>query len=211
MSLTSERIAKGGLLLHSCCAPCSTWPVENLQERGITPQLFYYNPNIHPFTEWQRRYESLVDFSTRRELTLHVSLEWEEDSWKKLGRTENRCRFCYGIRMKHVAAKTAELGLKYFTTSLLVSPYQNRDFIIQAGHVAAEMYGVEFLEEDWRDRFRYGQERAREEGLYRQKYCACVISLEDSEFYEKILRQQKEFVPRADTPMPDDIQPISRE
>lgn len=211
MNLTSETIARKGLLLHSCCAPCSAWPLENLLERGIVPQLYFYNPNIHPLAEWQRRYESMIDFAAHHELTLHVSREWDESVWRKLGRSEKRCRFCYGIRMKHAAAKAAELGLGCFTSSLLVSPYQNRELILQAGRTAARMYGVEFLEEDWRERFRYGQQLAKEEGLYRQKYCACCISLEDSEFREKITRRQEAFTPREETPSLSEMRPISRE
>jgi predicted adenine nucleotide alpha hydrolase (AANH) superfamily ATPase len=95
---------------------------------------------------------------------------------------------CYRLRLEHTAEKARELCLPAFTTTLLVSPYQDRDELIRQGQAAARYYGVEFLARDFRPGYRQGQTQARADGLYRQKYCGCLPSLEQSEFREKIWR-----------------------
>lgn len=189
-----------GLLLHTCCGPCSEYPGEELLAAGVRPLMYYFNPNIHPEAEWQHRYEALAELCAKRQLSLRVDPSYDEETWAGLGTSPERCRFCYRVRMEAAAKEAQAQNLLYFTTTLLISPYQNREQILVAGEQAAQRYGRIFWQADWRDHFRYGENRAREDGLYRQKYCGCIVSLSESKFKAKTLQQQADFVPQADTP-----------
>ena len=169
------------LLLHICCAPCSVSCVKQLRGEGIEPVGFWYNPNIHPFLEYKARRDTLrqyagdiglelreVDFYGLRQFTAAVA-----------GDSDHRCGYCYLCRMEETAKYAAEHGFTHFSTTLLVSPYQNREMICAVGAKMGEKYGVEFVPYDFRPGFQEGQEEAREEGLYMQKYCGCVYSEED--------------------------------
>ncbi len=202
MEINLEDLTSQGLLLHACCGPCAEYPLKNYRAKGVQPVVYYYNPNIHPKKEWQRRYESLAQLAQSQASKLLVSTDFDQASWLALGETPERCLFCYACRMRATARKAQELGLKYFTTTLLISPYQQRDAIIAAGHQAAAEYGRVFLEEDWRDHFREGQCLAREDGLYRQKYCGCLVSLKNSQFKRKVGKSLMAFEPQGGTPQP---------
>lgn len=200
MAINYADLKTKGLLVHACCGPCATYPTEELLEQGVKPLLYYYNPNIHPQKEWQRRYLSLRQLAKLRELLLIYDESYREAEWLAKGPGPERCLFCYQERLEHTAEKARDLGLKYFTTSLLISPYQNREAIVAAGEAAAEKYGRLFWAADWREHFRQGQNEARDLGLYRQKYCGCIYSLRDSKFYDKIISAQAAFELPEDCP-----------
>ena len=103
-----------------------------------------------------------------------------------------RCGFCYALRLEEAAATAKEQGFESFTTSLLISPYQNHELLKQIGEEMGEKYGVVFLYRDFRLRFREGQERARELGLYMQKYCGCIFSEEDRYIKKKKKKEGNE-------------------
>ncbi len=183
------------MLLHLCCGPCGEYPVELLksfEQYDIT--LFFYNPNIHPETEWYRRLEGAMRLAELRKLPILVEEECDPRSWCSYGRSPERCAFCYEYRLRRVAEYAKENDFDIFTTSLLVSPYQKHDLIHASGHKNAARFGVEYMAADFTEGFRKGQQMAREDGLYRQKYCGCAISLGDSEFLSKIKKQQAEYV-----------------
>lgn len=180
-------MTKNRLLLHVCCGPCSLAPVEMLLTAERDCELFFFNPNIHPGVEWQRRLDNAVIAAEHFGLPIHVFPGSDEKAWRE--RAENgkeRCRFCYETRMSKTAEFAANNGFESISSSLLVSPYQDREAIIAIGKTVAAAYNLEFESHDWRDQFRYGQNLARELGLYRQKYCGCIVSLENSKFYEKV-------------------------
>ena len=104
----------------------------------------------------------------------------------------SRCEMCYDIRMDHVAKFAADNGYESFCTTLLVSPYQQHDRIAQISDEKASRYGVKFDYIDFRPGFRQGQDMAREIGLYRQKFCGCIFSLEESKFRDKIYKSFEE-------------------
>lgn len=169
------------LLLHICCAPCSVACIQQLREEGTEPVGFWYNPNIHPFLEYKARRDTLrqyaqdigldlreIDFYGLRQFTAAVAAH-----------SDQRCGYCYACRMEETAKYAAEHGFSQFSTTLLVSPYQNRELICATGAQMGERYGVEFVSYDFRPRFREGQEQARAMDLYIQKYCGCVYSEED--------------------------------
>ena len=168
-------------LLHICCAPCSVSCIRSLREEGVQPVGYWFNPNIHPKKEYQTRKNTLVEYA--REIGLELVLEGEYGLRAFLLATypdfDRRCAYCYHARLFAAAKHAAEHGFSSFSTTLLISPYQNHELLRQTGEQAAREYGVPFLYRDFRPLFRQGQEEARERGLYLQKYCGCIFSEED--------------------------------
>ncbi len=166
------------LLLHCCCGPCSIYSTEQLLGSGIRPTLFFANPNIHPYREYEARRDALGDLARLRGLTLLVEPDYTP--WEFFRRVsyheEDRCRHCYELRLGRTAEKAEELRLPAFGTTLLISPYQRRDLLLEVGRRVALQHGLDFYEADWRPGFRASQAAAKEMGLYRQKYCGCLYS-----------------------------------
>jgi predicted adenine nucleotide alpha hydrolase (AANH) superfamily ATPase len=174
------------LLLHTCCAPCSVQCVQALAEEGLQPDLFWYNPNIHPYTEYRSRRDTLRSFAADKKLSLLMEDEYGLRSFIKgvSSIDENaapgsRCAFCYQLRLERTAAFAHEKAFDAFSTTLLISPYQNHDLIRETGETLAARYGLAFFYRDFRPRFRQGQGEAREAGYYMQKYCGCIYSEEE--------------------------------
>ena len=181
------------LLLHACCAPCSIQCVEALAEEGLKPDLLWYNPNIHPYTEYRARRDSLRLFADEKKLQLLTEDEYglrdfirgvssiEESSGQASdGRCAGcRCAYCYRLRLEKAARLAAESGYDAFSTTLLISPYQKHELLRQIGEELAASYGIKFLYQDFRPRFRKGRNQAREAGYYMQKYCGCIYSEEE--------------------------------
>ncbi|MBO6054481.1 MAG: epoxyqueuosine reductase QueH [Oscillospiraceae bacterium] len=168
-------------LLHICCAPCANQCIDALREEGIQLTGFWYNPNIHPYTENRSRRETVEQYCAMVELPL---VERNEYALRPFLRAvaqepENRCVTCYTLRLEAAAAAAEEGGFDSFTSSLFISPYQKHDLMREIAEEAAFRHGVQFLYRDFRPRFRAGQERARELGLYMQKYCGCIYSEEE--------------------------------
>ena len=167
------------LFLHICCGPCSIYPVELLKEKGYEITGMYYNPNIHPIDEHTRRWENLKIVSDKLHFDVIKSDDFRQEDWENFkGQQSERCEMCYRIRMEKIAQQAKERGFKYFTTTLLVSPYQKHELIADICYEMAKKYDVEFLYIDFRPGFRQGQQKAKEFGLYRQKYCGCILSKE---------------------------------
>jgi len=175
------------LLFHCCCAPCSIASVESLIAERIKPTLFWYNPNIHPLTEYNSRRDALSQFSSDKKLPLVMLNEYGLDLFLRSIDPETgmpgRCGICYRLRLERTAAFAAEHGFDAFSTSLLISPYQQHETIHRIGEELAAQYGITFLYRDFRPLFRKGQAAARTLGLYMQKYCGCIFS--EKERYEK--------------------------
>lgn len=171
------------LLLHMCCAPCSVYPTSVLEEEGISYEGFFFNPNIHPIEEFQRRKDNVEIFSAIKNIPVHYMDDFKQDTWEQFkGDEEQRCSMCYSVRMDKAAAFAKEKGFDAFTTSLLVSPYQKHELIKELGEKYAKKHGVKFYYRDFRPGFRQGQQQAREMELYRQKFCGCIISYKESQF-----------------------------
>ncbi|AEF85213.1 uncharacterized conserved protein [Treponema primitia ZAS-2] len=169
------------LLLHTCCAPCSVQCLETLRAEDIRPDLFWYNPNIHPYTEYKARRDTLAQFVADIGLNLLMEDEYGLRSFLAgLGQDyTNRCTFCYRLRLEKTASFAAARGYDCFSTTLLISPYQKHDLIREAAEGMAEKYGIPFFYRDFRPGFREGQKQARERGFYIQKYCGCIFSEEE--------------------------------
>lgn len=175
------------LLVHACCGPCLIYPHRMLRtENELT--IFYFNPNIHPSSEYVRRLETLAGYCKNEGLELLAGEYRFEEYFRKVAFDEkNRCLHCYRLRLAEAAAAAAARGFEAFTTTLTVSPYQDHDALQAIGDEVADAAGVRFVYHDFRSGFRRGQDEAAERGLYRQPYCGCVFS--ENERYEKRLRR----------------------
>ena len=186
------------LLLHTCCAPCSVYCIESLRKEGIEPVSYWFNPNIHPYTEYKARRDCLVEYSQMADFKLIVKENYGVREFCKNVSTdiENRCQnYCYKVRMEETAKYAKENGFDCFCTTLFVSPYQQHEMIKKVCEEMAQKYGVGFLYRDFREGFREGQNTARELGLYRQKYCGCVFSEEMLSLARQ--KKDKEMIDRA--------------
>ncbi len=179
-------------LLHCCCGPCSVSCILPLREEGIEPVAFWYNPNIHPFKEYEARRDSLIAYAdiTKTKFIIDEDYGLREFVKAVAHNIEGRCSFCYRVRLEKTAKFAAENGFDSFTSTLLASLYQDHNGIKAAGEALAQKYGVKFLYKDFRPGFREGNNKARELELYMQKYCGCVFSEEDR--YIKQIKKAKE-------------------
>lgn len=166
------------LLLHACCGPCATYTVQRLRQQDFDVTAFWYNPNVHPFTEHQARLEAMVQFARDVDLPLVVAEGYEMLRYFRavVGHEGERCRDCYRLRLSETAARARELGIEFVTTTLLISPYQDQDLLRQIGQEVAAEHGVAFHFEDFTPGFWESQRLSRELGLYHQKYCGCIFS-----------------------------------
>ena len=176
-------------LLHICCAPCANRPIESLRQEGVTPTGFWFNPNIHPYTEYQARKHTLEDYAREIQMKLVIGGTYDLRLFVTAvaGDIDRRCAYCYRVRMERTAQYAAQNGYDSFTTSLLISPYQNHQAIAAVAEEMGRKYGVPFLYRDFRPLFQAGQDFARAHGMYMQKYCGCIFS--EEERYKKRKKQ----------------------
>jgi len=169
------------VLMHMCCAPCSVYPAGVLREDGISLEGLFYNPNIHPIEEFKKRQENVEIYSTATGIPVTYFDEFKQDTWEKFsGDSQLRCNMCYSTRLEKTAETAKNKGFDAFTTSLLVSPYQKHEVIKGLGEGIGKKFGVQFYYRDFREGFRKGQQQAKDMGLYRQKFCGCIISYHQS-------------------------------
>ena len=192
-SLIAENEKKGivpKLLLHACCAPCSSYCLEYLSQYfSIT--VFCYNPNIHPAEEYSHRVEEirrLIAESNYKNPVSVIEGSFEPEEFysavrglEKEKEGGERCFLCYRLRLEETAKRAKELGFDFFTTTLTISPLKNAEKINEIGEELAEKYGVSHLPSDFKKKNGYKRsiELSREHKLYRQNYCGCVYSLRD--------------------------------
>lgn len=169
------------LLIHLCCAPCGNAPIAKLQNDNHNISALWYNPNIHPFTEYRSRKQSVIDFTKEKNIPLFMEDDYGLRSFTQavIGDLSARCPHCYRIRLEKTAQIAKENWFDGFTASLLISPYQNHELLRKIGEELGETYDIPFYYEDFRPLFREGQSYARENEFYMQKYCGCIFSEED--------------------------------
>ncbi len=155
------------------------YPVEKLKKDGFEVVGFFYNPNIHPLEEYERRNAAVVD-SSRAIGCGVIYPEYEPaefmDALGEIKESPARCRMCWALRLKKTAVFAAGNGFDYFTTTLLVSPYQDQKSLKELGEEAARQEGINFYFEDFRPGFRQAHNQAKAKGIYCQKYCGCIYS-----------------------------------
>lgn len=174
------------VLLHICCGPCTIYPLKVLRQQGHEIEGFFYNPNIHPYTEFRKRLETLEGFASDSRLLLHIDKSYDLEAFLKgaLERGEARCLFCYRVRLERAFNKAKQEGFEALTTTLLYSKYQRHDEIAAIGNELAYAYDVGFLYRDFRVGWKEGQDESRRLNMYRQKYCGCIFSERDR-FYKR--------------------------
>ena len=171
------------LLLHICCAPCSTHVVEVLKENDDLTGYFY-NPNIHPESEYLHREEEMKGYARKIGLDL-ICAEYDDARWFEIVKDmENvpegakRCLLCYRMRLEKAAQYAKEHRYQLFATTLSVSPHKNAAKINQIGSEVAERHDLQWYAADFRKRggFERSVRMSEEAGLYRQSYCGCIFS-----------------------------------
>lgn len=168
------------LLLHICCAPCSTYSIERLREQGFTVHGFWYNPNIHPFSEHEKRRACMQSYAEHVNLPMIWSEGYEMPSYlaRVVGHETfgERCALCYRMRLSRTAQMARRHDFDAFTTTLLISPYQQQDILRSIGEELARDYSFEFYFENLRKGWSQRSRMARENHLYLQRYCGCLYS-----------------------------------
>ena len=180
------------LLIHSCCAPCSSYVLEYLSEYfKIT--VFYYNPNIYPESEYMKRIAEqqklICDMKFRYPVSFLAGEYDKEKFYEMAAGMEDlkeggaRCVKCYELRLSEAARQAAAGGFDYFTTTLSISPMKNAQKLNEIGLRVGEEYGVKYLVSDFKKKNGYKRsiELSKEYGLYRQDYCGCEFSMRRAE------------------------------
>ena len=173
------------ILVHACCAPCTTATLEEIltdyPDAAIT--VFYYNPNIFPAEEEEKRFQELDRYLGRRygEKIGLIRGKYDFDFWNSMiepvelsGEGGFRCRICYYLRLLEAFKKARETGATHVTTTLAISPYKNFEWLDEIGKLLSAKFGITWFLKRWN--YRRSIELSKEYGLYRQKYCGCEYS-----------------------------------
>ncbi len=173
------------IVLHACCAICSAHPVSYLKDMGYRVIVYFYNPNIYPVQEYQKRFEAqrtlcehfgceLVEGKCKPELYYDFVKGFEDEPEKGL-----RCDKCFELRLRKTAEFAKSIGVNEFTTSIVISPHKNFSKLTSIGERIAKETGIEYLAVDFKkkDGFLKTNKISKELNLYRQNYCGCSFSL----------------------------------
>jgi predicted adenine nucleotide alpha hydrolase (AANH) superfamily ATPase len=175
------------ILVHACCASCSSYVLAHLQEKYDVTALFF-NPNIQPEEEHELRLDEAREICRRLGIEL-IEEPGRFEEWASiiapfahLPEKSDRCRVCFRMRLEETAKTAAGMNFGLFTSTLSVSPHKIHRWIVEEGKAAGERYGVTFLEEDFKKKggFEESCRKSREHGLTRQDYCGCPMSLEEA-------------------------------
>jgi epoxyqueuosine reductase len=166
------------LLLHICCAPCTIYPLQTLRNQSFQITGYFYNPNIHPYREFEKRENTLKEYAGIANLEIYFDDRYDLELF--LNQTQpwgpERCRTCYQIRMEATARQAKAEGFEAFSTTLLYSRYQKHDWIREGGTRIGERLEIPFLYQDFRPGWTEGVRKSKELGLYHQPYCGCIFS-----------------------------------
>jgi predicted adenine nucleotide alpha hydrolase (AANH) superfamily ATPase len=174
------------VLLHTCCGPCSIYPVDVLRNEGFTVMGYFHRNNIHPYSECLKREETLASYAEAIGLPLIVQKGYalEEFLRNAAFREKDRCLYCYHDRLLTTALMARHGKFDAFSTTLLYSRRQKHDIIRSVGESVAKESGVRFLYRDFRDGWNMGIEESKKRGMYRQPYCGCIYSEKERFFRE---------------------------
>ncbi len=186
---------KKNILVHVCCAPCMIYPLKKLREDDFEVGGFFFNPNIEPQEELKKRKKYVFDYANRTDCATFFSEDEDSDKFFESfnGKLEGseRCHTCWYLRLKQTAQHAKKINVKYFTTTLLVSPYQDGQKIKEIGEKVALEAGVEFYYENFSVGYSHAVEVSRLENMYRQKYCGCSVSLDQAQAARKRKKKKK--------------------
>ena len=174
------------MLLYTCCAPCAIYVVQELVKK-YDLALYYYNPNIHPADEYQKRLNEIIRWSDKYNIKL-IETDYNTGEWfKKIKGLEqepeggSRCWVCYEYRMDATAKYAKENNYDIFATTMSISPHKKADKLNEIGNRLSKEYNIEYLEANWKKNngFKIACELSKEEDFYRQDYCGCIFSQRD--------------------------------
>lgn len=174
------------ILLHICCAPCAIYPLKILREEGNEVFGLFYNPNIHPYSEYRRRLDTLKEYAGEIDLKLITTDDYPMEEFLRnvAFREQERCRYCYHNRLNYAAHVAKKGKFDAFTSTLLYSKMQDRTLIIQLGESLGKEQGIHFLDTDFSGGWKEGIDASKAMNMYRQQYCGCIYS-EKERFYKK--------------------------
>lgn len=182
---------KKRILVHSCCGPCSTYVYEVLKDLGFDALGYFYNPNIHGRKEYEKRLKSMKKWAKKSKIKLIAPpynmndyfeeiLVYEKSHHRRIENDKKRrCSVCFRLRLKKTAKFAKDKGFDYFTTTLLVSPFQDQSLLWQIGADIGTEIGVDFYFRDFRKGYLSSRHMARNSRLYMQKYCGCIYSIDE--------------------------------
>ena len=179
---------KPKLLLHTCCAPCSTHTIDVLKDYfDIT--IFYSNSNIYPEEEFRKRLDEQIEYAARFNISVIEDTYNSKEFYETIkgheldGEKSKRCYLCYEMRLRHTIERAKALGFDYFTTSLSISPYKVTRWINEIGYKLEQIYGIKYLYSDFKKENGYKESIriSQENNMYRQDYCGCVFSKRERE------------------------------
>lgn len=202
------EMKKNRVFLHICCGPCSLMPVVHLRKEGFNVTAFFFNPNIHPEEEYELRRDSARLAAEKLDYPIVFAGEAQKPAqWIRelngLTKEGERCVSCYRQRLLPAALEAKKRGFDCFTTSLLYSRYQHHEAICQVAEQAARETGISFLYRDFRPYWYDGITLSKELGLYRQKWCGCLLSRKEAEIQRAEraeLKRQKALARMASVP-----------
>lgn len=175
------------ILLHACCGICSAYPISYLKDMGYSVCVYFYNPNIYPFEEYQKRLEAEKTLCRHFDCEL-IEGKYEPDKYYDFVKGyENepekglRCDRCFELRLSSAAQTAKDLGISIFTTSMVISPHKNYEKLTSIGEGIAKKYGLEYLSTNFRkhDGFLKTNNISKSLNLYRQKYCGCKFAMKN--------------------------------
>lgn len=169
------------ILLHTCCGPCTIYPLSILREQGMTVMGFFYRHNIHPYQECLRREETLREWSVAVDLKVIYQEGYDLEGFlqQMVHREKQRCPICYHDRLRTTALMAKRGKFDTYTSTLLYSKHQRHDLIREIGESVGKQVGVPFLYADFREGWQTGIEASKAAGMYRQSYCGCIYSEKD--------------------------------
>lgn len=187
---------KPKLLLHACCAPCSSHTIL-LLKKYFDITIFYSNDNIYPYSEYKIRLDEIIKFCKNFDINVLYDEYKEEDynnaisGLENLGEKSQRCYNCYKLRLKKTAVKAKELGYDYFSTTLSISPYKVERWINEIGYKLEDEINIKYLYSNFKkdDGYKHSIELSKEYGLYRQDYCGCKYSLEERNSHDGVKKE----------------------
>ena len=176
---------KNKVLLQACCGICSSYPVLQLREMGYEPVVYFYNPNIYPYEEYEKRLAAEKTLCAYYKCKLIVDDYNPDDFLNSVKGLENeperglRCDVCFKLRLEKTAKKAKDLKINNFTTSIVISPHKNFQKLTEIGNMIANEYNLNYLAIDFKkkDGFLKTNKIANSLNLYRQNYCGCKFSI----------------------------------
>lgn len=173
------------LLLHICCGPCASAAIPWWRTKDAEVVGFFHNPNVHPLLEYRRRLTGARDVAEIMTIPLVEDTSYDPERWfaevagdadGRRDDADSRCARCIGGRLERAAARAVVEGCEAFSTTLAISPWQDHEAIRAGGARASRIHQVEFAYEDLRPLYPESRRLSREWGVYRQKYCGCLVS-----------------------------------